>query len=73
MSYVIEDAVPMIPVNRWRSPVRLVLEKMEIDQSVLLSTHVEYRCARGFMSMMRPKRFSFRKLGKEGWRVWRVQ
>ena len=73
MSYVIEDGVPI--TNRYgpRTPVTQALDALLPEQSFVISNESEYIQVRARVGKLKPKKFSVRKLGRDGWRVWRVE
>lgn len=79
MSYVIEEGIPLPPTRKggnWTGPkteVSRLLEIMEVNQSVLIPEHKEYKIADSYSARHRSKRFAFRKIAGQGWRVWRVE
>lgn len=78
MRYVIESGVPIPPPmkppgtrGRPQSELTLVLDRMEVGQSVLLTDADDYTKVRGRFVTMKPRHFVSRK-SRAGWRIWRV-
>lgn len=70
--YVIEEGIPLPSRYGPRTAVTKALEALQPDQSFVISNEAEYITARGRMSRLAPKKFRMRKLGRDGWRIWRV-
>jgi hypothetical protein len=70
----IEPGIPLMDERRGRlpGPLRERMETLHVGDSFRLDTEAEWLLARGTVNKLRPKRFSIRKIPREGWRVWRV-
>lgn len=69
----IEADIPL-PPQKWpclRNPIALQMAALEVGESFLLDTEYEWLTVRGYLTRFRPKRFSIRKIDRQGWRVWR--
>lgn len=73
MSYVIEEGIPVSKRYGPRTPVTMALEALEPEQSFVITNDTEYIQVRGRLSKLKPKKFRMRKLGRDGWRIWRVE
>lgn len=72
--FAIERGIP-IPIDRQfqRSDVVAAMRGLEVGQSFVVSTHEGYTAVRARWTDLRPKRFAMRKIGGEGWRLWRLE
>lgn len=79
-AYVIERGIPLPPTQRgpggtYKGP-KLAFNKavaaLEVGESVLTPSPTEAKAAGQLFLRMRPQEYAIRKIGGEGWRVWRV-
>ena len=70
----IETGLPIPPraSTKLRNPIAIQLASIEVGQSFLLHSYDEWLTVRGYLTRFKPKRYSIRKIDREGWRVWRV-
>jgi hypothetical protein len=80
-AYVIERGIP-IPRGRGgltpshqgpRTAWTQTLDALEVGESVKTAEAREYNAAVQFAAKVKPKRFAFRKVDREGWRIWRTE
>jgi hypothetical protein len=78
-TYTIEDGIPLPETNRGashhgpRTELTKAISLLEVGQSVLAGGWKEYKSADAYVARHRDRRFAIRKIGGQGWRIWRTE
>jgi len=77
MTYVIERNAPEVPADPGgtlpKSPERIAMESLDVCDAFMVDAHEAMQRARWIRHRLRPKKFTVRKVGGEGWQVRRVE
>lgn len=80
-TYTIEEGIPLpTAANEWfggrprgpQTPLTQTLDRLQPGQSLLMTEAKEMKAAEQFKFRRPERKFAFRKVPGEGWRVWRV-